>query len=140
MAAIADSKPDVHRVYMYRRKEGSQETESVIVDIHTAAHSLQRQGWELTPYNFLPEESRTHQAEIVINELCQCFNGLLNMHLEKSKREVARLFERFLNYSPNPKMSRRAMVRKVERVARKQGKWSEDNFAVAVFEDEGAPN
>lgn len=136
MVAFPEEKPDIPRIYVFK-PDAKGEMQSMIVDVHTAVELCKEQGYELTPYAFTPEEERNEEVEIIANGFCQDLNKQLNLHLEQDKTEIVKFSRRFLNYSPNPKMSRKAMVRKVDQIARKQGKYYADNYQVVEVEEVG---
>ena len=113
------------RVRMWNKIED--EIESRIVTINEAP-DMQTMGWRMCPIEFHddPKVRDDRNSIEMANNYCRDWNMQLNLHLLTAKHQIVDLAKRCIQRKMNPKMSRGAMRRDFERVARKMGVWMGD--------------
>lgn len=127
MVAFAknDEKPQEMRAYMYKLVDGEVQNKICTINEAELAHA---DGWRMTPIEFHPDETiRNDEAmQHAAGMYCRDWNMQLNLHLLTDKHQVVGLAERCLKKKMNPKMSKNAMKREFERIAKKMGVWMGD--------------
>ena len=125
MVALANERPQTMRAYMYKKVDEEIHKQVVTID---DAPDMQAMGWRMCPIEFHEDESiRENQSyQHAAGAYCRDFNMQLNLHLLTEKHQVIGLAERCLQYTMPPKMSKGAMKRKFEQMARKMGVWQGD--------------
>ena len=125
---------DYRKVFIYRRN-GMNETETLVVDIDTAAAALSG-GWELSPYEFLPEDRKCLEMQAIVDQIAEDLNAMLNLDFEQSKKVLVDLAWRYLGIKIDKRLSGRNMRRKIREEGRETGKFDDRQFEVLVNEEE----
>lgn len=121
--AKAPERPQIMRAYMYK-KVGDEILQEVFT-VEDAEEKFALEGWKMMPIEWHPDDKfrDNEQAQEAVANYCRDWNMQLNLHLLTEKHQVVGLAKRCLKLDLNPKMSKGAMTRKFEKVARKMGVW-----------------
>ena len=110
---------------MYKKVEDEIQKRIVTID---EAPDMQVMGWRMNPIEFHEDEAyrEDKSAQHAAGAYCRDFNMQLNLHMLTAKHQVVDLANRCLQYKMSNKMSKGAMKRKFEQLARKAGVWMGD--------------